>query len=141
MLLPVLRRRPGLITRVIAAHAARSERARLQAAPEQAAAVSSFLAATVHGVGGMIDDYGVACRDWGFCPREIQVEVHLWHGVRDPLVPIEHALQLAISLPRCRVFFDPDEGHHFFRARLRTILATLEQRADRPATAYRPRPA
>jgi pimeloyl-ACP methyl ester carboxylesterase len=26
---------------------------------------------------------------------------------------------------RCRVFFDPDEGHHFFRRRLRTILALL----------------
>ena len=24
---------------------------------------------------------------------------------------------------RCRVFFDPDEGHHFFRRRLREILA------------------
>jgi hypothetical protein len=43
----------------------------------------------------------------------------------DPLVPIEHALQLSITLPRCRVFLDPDEGHHFFRRRLSTILAML----------------
>ena len=73
----------------------------------------------------MIDDYVVACSDWGFSPAEVEAEVHLWHGVRDPLVPIEHALQLAITLRRCRVFFDPDEGHHFFRSRLRTILAVL----------------
>ena len=26
---------------------------------------------------------------------------------------------------RCRVFFDPDEGHHFFRRRLREILGVL----------------
>jgi pimeloyl-ACP methyl ester carboxylesterase len=141
IVLPVLRRQPRLITRVIAAHASRGEQARLRTPQEQSAAVSSFLAATAHGVRGMIDDYGVACRDWGFSPSEIETEVQLWHGVRDPLVPIEHALQLAISLPRCRVFFDPDEGHHFFRARLKTILATLaDQPTDRPATAYRPRP-
>jgi pimeloyl-ACP methyl ester carboxylesterase len=126
--LPVIRRRPRLITGVIAAHAARSERARLRRPQEQTDAVSSFLDATAHGVRGMIDDYCVVCRDWGFSASEVEAEVHLWHGVRDPLVPIEHALQLAISLPRCRMFFDPDEGHHFFRARLRDILATLEHR-------------
>ena len=42
----------------------------------------------------------------------------MWHGGRDPLVPIEHPLQLAVSLPACRIFVDPDEGHHFFRRRL-----------------------
>ena len=51
--------------------------------------------------------------------------VQLWHGGDDPLVPVEHALQLAAALPRCHLFLDPDEGHHFFRSRLRTILATL----------------
>jgi pimeloyl-ACP methyl ester carboxylesterase len=51
--------------------------------------------------------------------------VHLWHGVSDPLVPVEHALQLAATLPNCRVFVDPDEGHHFFRSNLDQILAAL----------------
>ena len=124
-LLPVIRRHPGLVTNVIAAHAARSERARVLAPDERAAASTSFLDAATPGVRGMLDDYVVACSDWGFSPAEVEAEVDLWHGVRDPLVPIEHALQLAITLPRCRVFFDPDEGHHFFRSRLRTILAVL----------------
>lgn len=130
--LPLIRRHPGVIAKVIAAHAARCERERVQEPAEQAAASSSFLDAAAFGVGGMIDDYVVACRDWGFSLGEVEAEVHLWHGVRDPLVPIEHALQLAITLPRCRVFFDPDEGHHFFRSRLRTILAVLIGR-DEPA--------
>ncbi|MDQ6776703.1 MAG: hypothetical protein M3071_10935 [Actinomycetota bacterium] len=61
-------------------------------------------------------------------------EVHLWHGLEDPLVPVEHALQLAISLPRCRVFLDPDQGHHFFRRRLAKILAVLVGRVDDPGS-------
>jgi pimeloyl-ACP methyl ester carboxylesterase len=133
-LLPLIRRRPGLITKVIAAHAARCERARVLAPDEQAAAIASFLDATASGFGGMIDDYLTCCREWGFDPGAVSAEVHLWHGVRDPIVPIEHALQLAIALPRCRVFFDPDEGHHFFRSRLATILAVLVGRDEHPAT-------
>lgn len=49
----------------------------------------------------------------------------MWHGARDPLVPIEHPLQLAVSLPACRIFVDPDEGHHFFRRRLEAIMTVL----------------
>ena len=58
--------------------------------------------------------------------------MHLWHGLEDPLVPIEHALQLAATLPGCRVFLDPDEGHHFFRRRLAEILAVLVGRLQDP---------
>jgi pimeloyl-ACP methyl ester carboxylesterase len=129
-LLPVIRRHPGLITRVIAAHAARAERERVLRPEEQAAACSSFLDAASFGVRGMIDDYLTCCSEWGFSPAEVQAEVHLWHGAGDPLVPVEHALQLAIALPRCRIFIDADEGHHFFRSRLKTILATLVSNGD-----------
>jgi hypothetical protein len=80
----------------------------------------------------MIEDYLVYSRDWGFPVAEVTGEVHLWHGLEDPLVPIEHALQLAISLPRCRVFLDPHEGHHFFRRNLSKILAVLVGRIDDP---------
>ncbi len=73
----------------------------------------------------MIDDYLACSRGWGFSVADIQTEVDLWHGMEDPLVPIEHALQLALALPRCRMFLDPGEGHHFFRRRLAEILATL----------------
>ena len=126
--LPVVRRRPGLLCRVIAAHAAPSERGRLRALDERTAASSSFLDAAASGVRGMIDDYLTYSRAWGFAPEEIEVEVHLWHGAADPLVPVEHALQLAIELRCCRVFLDPDEGHHFFRRRLCEILALLVDR-------------
>ena len=129
LLLPVIRRHPGLLHRVIAAHAAPSERERLSDPAERLAAGSSFLDATAYGVGGMIDDYMTYSREWGFRPAEVSAEVHIWHGANDPLVPVEHALQLAVELPRCRVFVDPEEGHHFFRRRLEEILEALLGRA------------
>jgi pimeloyl-ACP methyl ester carboxylesterase len=123
--LPAIHRHPELLSHVIAAHAAPGERDRLQQPDERSAASISFLDAASGGVRGMVEDYLTYSRDWGFAAGEVEAEVHLWHGLCDPLVPIEHALQLAIALPRCRVFFDPDEGHHFFRRRLVDILALL----------------
>jgi pimeloyl-ACP methyl ester carboxylesterase len=136
--LPVIRRHPELLARVIEAHAAAGERHRLRQPEERFAAATSFLDASEAGVRGMVEDYLVYSHPWGFSPSEVRSEVQLWHGIDDPLVPIEHALQLAITIPSCRVFFAPDEGHHFFRRRLRAILALLvgrEQHAgERVAT-------
>ena len=123
--LPVVHRHPRLLTAVIAAHAAPAERARLAGPDERGAASTSFLDATGAGVGGLIDDFLTYARGWGFDPRGVDTEVQLWHGARDPLVPVEHALQLAGALANCRVFVDPDEGHHFFRSSLEQILTTL----------------
>jgi pimeloyl-ACP methyl ester carboxylesterase len=124
-LLPVAASHPGLINHVIAAHAAPTERERLADPSERHAATGSFLAAAEGGVSGMIADYLIYSGEWGFDVREVSQRVQLWHGLGDPLVPAEHALQLAVALPDCRVFLDPDEGHHFFRRKLGTILATL----------------
>ena len=124
--LPAVARHTELVNRVICAHAAPGERHRLADGRERAAASDSFLDATQAGVGGLIDDYlTYAAAGWGFPLAEVYNEIHLWHGAGDPLVPVEHALQLAASLPRCQVFIDPDEGHHFFRSSLHEILAAL----------------
>ena len=130
--LPVVARHPELLSHVIAAGAAPQERGRLQSAGERAAASTSFLDAAAPGVGGLIEDFLVYSSEWGFAAAEVANEVHLWHGVADLLVPVEHALQLAVSLPNCRVFFDADEGHHFFRSSLGRILAVLVGRAADP---------
>jgi pimeloyl-ACP methyl ester carboxylesterase len=132
-LLPLVRRYPGVLHRVIAAHAAPVERARLAEPGERLAAGSSLLSATASGVGGMVQDCLTYSRGWGFDPADVRPEVHVWHGGKDPLVPVEHALQLAASLPRCRIFVDPDEGHHFFRRRLKEILSVLLRPEGRPA--------
>jgi pimeloyl-ACP methyl ester carboxylesterase len=132
--LPVVRNQPALLSRFIAAHAAPAERARLFEPDERRAASASFLVASADGVRGMIDDYLCYSRGWGFPVAEVSRPVHLWHGIDDPLVPVEHALQLAAALPDCRVFFDADEGHHFFRRRLAEILAVLVGRSEGAGT-------
>jgi pimeloyl-ACP methyl ester carboxylesterase len=123
--LPLIRHHPGVLARLVAAGAERPERPALRGPAEALAASSSFLDAARDGVRGMIDDYLVCCRAWDFSPSGVSAEVQLWHGLADRLVRVDHALALAATLPRCEVFFDPDEGHHFFRRRLREILATL----------------
>jgi pimeloyl-ACP methyl ester carboxylesterase len=134
LVLPVVRNHPALLSRVIAAHAAPGERIRLSEPSERGAASASFLDASADGVRGMIEDYLCYCRGWGFPVADVTRPVQLWHGVNDPLVPLEHALQLAAALPDCRVLFDPDEGHHFFRRRLAQILAVLVGRHEGAGT-------
>ncbi len=99
---------------------------------------ASFLDAACAGVSGLVDDFLTYAYGWGFDPREVLAEVQLWHGGGDPLVPVEQALQLAADLPNCRVFLDPDEGHHFFRSALQQILATLVAPAPVSAGANAP---
>lgn len=92
-----------------------------------------FLAAASGGVGGMIDDHLICTRPWGFAPEDVCGPVQLWHGAQDELVPIDQAMHLAAALPRVQAALHPDEGHFFYRRRLREILGDLVAAAG-PAT-------
>jgi pimeloyl-ACP methyl ester carboxylesterase len=131
----LVRRHPGLLLRTMTAGASSADRTVLDDAETGDGAVQGFLAATVGGVRGLVADYELTCRPWGFAPEDVDHDVHLWHGVQDRLVPVEHALQLAVALPRCRTALDPDEGHFFYRRRLREILGALvtSRAARRPS--------
>jgi pimeloyl-ACP methyl ester carboxylesterase len=97
-------------------------------------AVSSFLAAAGHGVRGMVDDYRLCCRPWGFDVGEVDCDVHLWHGAADEFVPLSHAQALALALPRCRMIVGTDDGHFFYRRRMADVLETLVTSARTPVT-------
>lgn len=88
-------------------------------------ALSRFRAAARRGVGGMIDDYLLCAAPWDFDPGGERALVQLWHGMRDVLVPVDQAIQLAASLPNVQTRLDPDEGHFFYRRRLREILGDV----------------
>jgi len=132
----LLARHPGLIARIMAAGASGPDRGALadpQAATASARSVLACAQATAPALAG---DYLIGCRPWGFELPEIEVPVQLWHGMRDRLVPVEHALQLAIGLPRCHAALAPDEGHFFLARRLPEILEGLLAAGDgndRPA--------
>jgi pimeloyl-ACP methyl ester carboxylesterase len=48
---------------------------------------------------------------WGFPLKDIDIDVHLWHGEKDRIVPPEMARYLAQTIPNCRATFYPNEGH------------------------------
>ena len=115
-LLRVATRHPQAVAAIVRACATSGEER--QAAERGLAAVGS-------GVRGMIDDHGVWSRPWGFRPADIDVQIQLWHGLQDALVPVDQALHLAAELPRVQTALHPDEGHFFYARRLREILGDL----------------
>jgi pimeloyl-ACP methyl ester carboxylesterase len=121
----LLARRPGLVAHAMAAGASGPDRAALADPQAAEASARSLLACAEATAPALVEDYLIGCRPWGFDLAEIEVAVQLWHGMRDRLVPVEHALQLAIGLPRCHAALAPDEGHFFLRRRLHEILTGL----------------
>jgi pimeloyl-ACP methyl ester carboxylesterase len=126
-MLAALARHPALLARLMALGAAPADRAHLADPGTRRTAAATFIEATAGGVGSLVDDHLVTSRPWGFELGRVAAPVHVWHGMHDRLVPVEHALQLVAALPRCRVFLDPGEGHFFFRRRVREILATVAE--------------
>jgi pimeloyl-ACP methyl ester carboxylesterase len=78
-----------------------------------------------NGAEGWFEDDLVSVRPWGFAPEDVRVDVWLWHGERDRLVPVSHGRHLASRLPRCKGQFLPDDGHVSPLARLPEILRWL----------------
>jgi pimeloyl-ACP methyl ester carboxylesterase len=103
----VLRRRPGLVARLMTAGASEADEAVLDDPEARETAVRTFLAAAERGVSQMIEDYLVCCRPWGFEPSDVGGRVHVWHGALDRLVPVAYALRLAEALPNRAVALDP----------------------------------
>jgi len=121
----LLERHPGVVARALAAGASGSDRTVLDDPSAAAATARSLLASARVSAAAMVEDYLIDCRPWGFALEEVETPVRLWHGMGDRLVPVEHALQLAVALPRCHVALDPHEGHFFLRRRLPEILTDL----------------
>lgn len=64
------------------------------------------------GEGQVVDgSLAMTSGSWGFELRDIQVPVHLWHGVEDVLVSRAMAERLAQEIPHCRSHFVRGAGH------------------------------
>jgi pimeloyl-ACP methyl ester carboxylesterase len=101
--------------------------------------IQAFLAATGGGIAGLVEDHLVTSRPWGFELDDVTAEVHVWHGMHDAFVPVEHALQLVAALPNCRAWMNPGEGHFFFRRKVREILGALAQTSSATSVSTRAR--
>jgi len=70
--------------------------------------------AFMQGIDGVCDEGAIYITDWGFDLDDIpkDINIHLWHGELDPLVPVEIGRELADALPNCKSVFYPNEGHY-----------------------------
>jgi pimeloyl-ACP methyl ester carboxylesterase len=82
---------------------------------------------------GWFEDDMVSVLPWGFALEDVRVEVWLWHGELDRLVPVSHGQYLAGRMPRCTSLFLPRDGHISPLARLPEILDWLVQTLLEPA--------
>lgn len=84
----------------------------LLADPSRGAALLATLSEGLRpGVGGVLDDYVVEGRTWGFALENVRVPVKIWHGDADTLVPLEHSRYLAARLPEAELTVLAGSGH------------------------------
>ena len=62
---------------------------------------------------------------WGFAPEQISVPTLIWHGDRDPAVPLAVAEFFDRTIPESSLRVLPGEGHLLFNAHADEILAAL----------------
>jgi pimeloyl-ACP methyl ester carboxylesterase len=62
---------------------------------------------------------------WGFAPEEISVPTLIWHGDRDPAVPLDIARFFARTIPKSSLEVLPGEGHLILWSHAEEILKAL----------------
>ena len=62
---------------------------------------------------------------WGFMPEEISVPTVIWHGDRDPAVPLDIARFYDRTVPRSKLHVVRGEGHLLLWSRTEEILRSL----------------
>lgn len=62
---------------------------------------------------------------WGFAPEQIAVQTTIWHGDRDPVVPLAIGEFFHRTIPESSLNVLPGEGHSLVSAHAAEILAAL----------------
>jgi pimeloyl-ACP methyl ester carboxylesterase len=109
-----LRRNPDDLLDKLAASMPESDRATMGDPDTRAVMRASFAESARQGSRGWADDDLAFVRPWGFDLEAVPVEVRLWQGEADVLVPRSHAEYMARRLPRASVEIVPDAGHLVF---------------------------
>jgi pimeloyl-ACP methyl ester carboxylesterase len=111
VLAAVLRRRPELLTTLLATRIPASDRVVL-ADPEVAATLAASLREALRaGSRGPSHELSVLARPWNFDVTAVRGPCYVWHGEQDTTVPVEMGRRLASLIPGCSAIFLPGEGH------------------------------
>lgn len=120
--------RPNLFINLLARQADPTERIALKDPALQSVVTAAVSEGLRSGVRGAWTDLKLYGRPWGFRLEDIHTPVWLWHGEADPVVPVAMGRMMARSLPRCRSYIFPDEGHFSLVLNyMDTIVGTLAE--------------
>jgi pimeloyl-ACP methyl ester carboxylesterase len=82
------------------------------AQPEiSATVIKATLEAFRQGGRGVVWDYALVGRPWGFRLEDIHYPISLWHGEEDKVCSIQMGRRTASAIPHCRPTYYPGEGH------------------------------
>ncbi len=102
---------PGLLIRLMAALNGDPDRRTLLRASTLRNFAPSLRACFAQGDRGGLRDLRQYRDDWGFQLTGIVQPVHLWHGQRDPVVPLSHGRYLHAQIPRSKLELIAEAGH------------------------------
>ena len=104
--------------------ASASDRAVLADPVARAALLRSVQEGLRPGAAGVVCDYALEAREWGFAVEAIRVPVRLWHGDDDGVVPLAHSRYLERRIPGAQLTLLDGAGH-LLRGRLEPIARVL----------------
>jgi len=111
MFAPLLRARPDVILSMIARTPVTADRRALERVEVGRVLLASIRESVRVSPRGVLHDLVLYTQSWDFRPEEIDLDVDLWHGEADPVVPVTHARALIRRLRRVRAAILPGEGH------------------------------
>jgi pimeloyl-ACP methyl ester carboxylesterase len=107
----LLKNYPERMLSILAAKVASPDKSALKNRELKQVLSRSFREAFRGGLRWPATDLVLYSRSWGFRLQDIQIDVHLWHGEKDKIVPPAMGHYLANTIPNCRSTFYADEGH------------------------------
>jgi pimeloyl-ACP methyl ester carboxylesterase len=102
-----------------------ADRAVMAEFPTARSALAVFTQSCRPGARGVVDDYAILGRPWGFAIEEIAAPVHCWHATADKVVPLHHTQELVRRIPGAQLTQWPDEGHLAIVGRIGEVFDAL----------------
>lgn len=121
----VTRRAPAQFIWLQSRGEAQADKAAIASPSFKAHATRSVAEPFRQGSRGPARELVLVVRPWGFRPEDVTMEVHLWQGEADVMVPPSMGRYLSRALPNCRARFCPGEGHLMLIEHMDEILSAL----------------
>lgn len=102
-----------------------ADRAALAALPDSS--LAQWMSDAMSRPSGMVEEYRVLGRPWGFDPASMSVPTTFWQGGRDTLVPSEWGDQLCAMTRGATIQKVPGDGHFLAYRRWHEVLGALAE--------------